>query len=107
MGNVRHRYSRPPWWRENIQLLAAVCVLGGGGLYLYAEDTKALPRVNMLGADRKSCNIKGNISDRGERIYHVPGQRYYDATIISPAKGERWFCSQWEAWWAGWRKSKV
>jgi len=43
----------------------------------------------------------------GERIYHMLGQRYYDETIVNPAKGERWFCSQWDAWWAGWRKAKV
>jgi hypothetical protein len=54
------------------------------------------------------CNIKGNISQTtGEHIYHVPGQRYYDATVIDPAAGERWFCSEQEAIQAGWRKSKV
>ena len=53
------------------------------------------------------CNIKGNISIRtGERIYHVPGGEYYDATVINPAKGERWFCSEEEAQAAGWRKSR-
>ena len=53
------------------------------------------------------CNIKGNISNKGEKIYHVPGQRYYDATIITPSKGERMFCTEQEAIDAGWRKSKV
>jgi hypothetical protein len=54
------------------------------------------------------CNIKGNISiDTHERIYHVPGQRYYDDTVIDPRYGERWFCSEAEARAAGWRKSKV
>lgn len=54
------------------------------------------------------CNIKGNIShNTGERIYHVPGQKYYDATRISPERGERWFCSEDEARRAGWRKSRV
>lgn len=53
------------------------------------------------------CNIKGNISvDTGERIYHVPGQKYYRETIISTGKGERWFCSEEEARRAGWRKAK-
>jgi hypothetical protein len=52
------------------------------------------------------CNIKGNISFRtGERIYHVPGGKFYDATRINPSKGERWFCSEEEARAAGWRKS--
>ncbi|BCM19226.1 thermonuclease family protein [Mesorhizobium sp. J8] len=52
------------------------------------------------------CNIKGNISAGGERIYHVPGQRYYSVTIINETKGERWFCSEAEAIAAGWRRSK-
>ncbi len=54
-----------------------------------------------------SCAIKGNISSKGERIYHVPGQRYYDKTRIEPGKGERWFCTAAEARAAGWRASKV
>lgn len=52
------------------------------------------------------CNIKGNISRKGERIYHVPGQKYYVQTQISPGKGERWFCSEQEARSAGWRRSQ-
>ena len=53
------------------------------------------------------CNIKGNISyNTGERIYHVPGQQYYNETRISLWKGERWFCSEQEARKAGWRKSR-
>jgi Staphylococcal nuclease homologue len=54
-----------------------------------------------------ACVIKGNISSGGERIYHVPGQRYYDKTQIDPSKGERWFCTEQEAVAAGWRKAKV
>ena len=53
------------------------------------------------------CVIKGNISSKGEKIYHMPGQRYYNATIIEPSKGERWFCTEAEALANGWRKSKV
>ena len=51
--------------------------------------------------------IKGNISSSGERIYHVPGQRYYDKTQIDPSKGERWFCTEQKAVAGGWPKSKV
>jgi micrococcal nuclease len=52
--------------------------------------------------------IKGNIStSTGEKIYHVPGQQYYDQTVITESKGERWFCTEAEAVAAGWRKSKV
>jgi endonuclease YncB( thermonuclease family) len=56
--------------------------------------------------DPERCTIKGNVNDRGERIYHLPGQRYYDRTQISPAKGERYFCSEAEARAAGWRPSR-
>ena len=52
------------------------------------------------------CNIKGNISyNTGEKIYHVPGQKYYNATQINTSYGERWFCSEDEAKAAGWRRS--
>ena len=57
--------------------------------------------------EHDACNIKGNVSTQGERIYHVPGQRYYDKTRISASHGEQWFCSEKEARAAGWRKSKV
>ena len=52
------------------------------------------------------CRIKGNISGKGARIYHVPGGRYYERTKISPSRGERWFCSEAEARSAGWRRSR-
>lgn len=54
-----------------------------------------------------TCDIKGNISSSGEKIYHVPGQRFYNATVITLSKGERWFCSESAAVAAGWRKAKV
>lgn len=53
-----------------------------------------------------ACNIKGNISRKGERIYHVPGQKFYDRTKILESKGERWFCSEDAALTAGWRKAQ-
>jgi endonuclease YncB( thermonuclease family) len=53
-----------------------------------------------------ACDIKGNVSRKGERIYHVPGQKWYSRTRITTSKGERWFCSEQEARAAGWRRSK-
>jgi hypothetical protein len=41
------------------------------------------------------------------RIYHVPGQRYYDKTLINGLQGERWVSTEQEAIAAGWRKAKV
>jgi len=52
------------------------------------------------------CDIKGNVNDRGERIYHVPGGQFYDKTDIDPSRGERWFCSRAEAEANGFRPSK-
>ena len=54
-----------------------------------------------------NCDIKGNISSSGEKIYHIPGGQYYEKTIIDESKSERWFCSESEAQRAGWRKSKL
>ncbi|MGS0685041.1 thermonuclease family protein [Nakamurella sp. GG22] len=52
------------------------------------------------------CAIKGNINRRGERIYHLPGDSSYDETVISPSKGERYFCAVDEAVGAGWRAAE-
>ena len=57
--------------------------------------------------EKTNCVIKGNINAQGEKIYHVPGQKYYDVTVIDTSKGERWFCTENEAVANGWRKSKV
>lgn len=53
------------------------------------------------------CDIKGNISQvegkKGERIYHMPGDKDYKKTKIRPQYGERWFCTPEEAENNGWR----
>jgi endonuclease YncB( thermonuclease family) len=56
-------------------------------------------------AEQKSpngCPIKGNISSNG-RIYHTPWSRHYARTKVNVAKGERWFCSEAQAYGAGFR----
>ena len=72
---------------------------GSCGFIAGAETKTTLPETG--------CVIKGNISSSGEKIYHVPGQKYYNQTVISESKGERWFCSETDAQKAGWRKSKL
>jgi micrococcal nuclease len=57
-------------------------------------------------SEENNCLIKGNISIAGEKIYHLPGQEYYDETFIDTTIGEKWFCTETEAQSAGWRKSK-
>lgn len=55
-----------------------------------------------------TCVIKGNISKAtGEKIYHMPQDKYYGQTSISWISGERYFCSEVEARDAGWRRSRV
>lgn len=64
------------------------------------------PAIPVMDTDR--CIIKGNISfTTRERIYHVPGQAYYEETVINEAYGERWFCTEQEARDAGWRKART
>ncbi len=55
---------------------------------------------------QNGCTIKGNISAKGVRIFHVAGQRDYQKTSIKTNKGERWFCSAKEARAAGWRAAR-
>lgn len=52
------------------------------------------------------CAIKGNISSKGVRIYHLPTHAGYAQTRINQDKGERWFCTEAEAKAAGWRGRK-
>jgi hypothetical protein len=79
-------------------------IAGVGGLGYYSANLLHAAPAPKPG----HCNIKGNISiETGERIYHVPGQKYYRQTTIRPEFGERWFCSESDARAAGWRRSKV
>ncbi|KAL6757559.1 hypothetical protein V8C86DRAFT_2622388 [Haematococcus lacustris] len=47
--------------------------------------------------------VKGNISGKGEKIYHLPGGAYYDKVLIEPEKGEQYFCTEQQAIAAGYR----
>lgn len=59
-------------------------------------------RPEPVGPTQAGCVIKGNITAKGRRIFHVPGQEDYAATRVDTSKGERWFCSAAEARTAGW-----
>lgn len=91
LGVWRGQFTMPWDWRRGARLS------GASGQKQERKSSKELPG---------QCRIKGNISSRGARIYHVPGGQYYDRTRISTSKGERWFCSEAEARAAGWRRSK-
>ncbi len=95
-----------------VALLGSAFLLGGCG----GSDTGVTPPPASVGDNCPKgcethvdgCDIKGNISQSSEeKIYHVPGGQYYEKTIISPSKGERWFCNEEDAVKNGWRKSKL
>ncbi len=71
------------------------------------DDWRAATRISEVpqSVAVTGCTIKGNISNSGQ-IYHLPGQRDYDATVINERQGERWFCSEAEAQAAGWRRAR-
>ncbi len=91
-----HSKRRYPFVLPSVALIAGAAGVG------YVGSGMSLDGLNP------DCNIKGNISiNTGERIYHLPGQDYYDETKIRPEFGERWFCTESEAKLAGWRRSRV
>lgn len=51
--------------------------------------------------------IKGNVNAYGKKIYHMPGQMYYDIVRVSVQHGGRNFRTEEEAVRAGFRKSKI
>jgi endonuclease YncB( thermonuclease family) len=86
----------PPWeWRRNGRDAAARTPSE-------RPDSRARPR-REAAAPEDGCVIKGNISRSGAKIYHLPGSRGYDDTVIDESRGERMFCSEEEAIAAGWR----
>jgi len=65
--------------------------------------TTAAPTAKPAAATADNCQIKGNINRKGDQIYHVPGSRDYEKTVIDTGSGERMFCTEDEAKAAGWR----
>jgi hypothetical protein len=90
-------------------LPVALLLAGAAGLGYFADELPVAGIASYASSQvSPSCRIKGNISiDTGERIYHVPGQTYYNDTRINHSYGERWFCTEAEARAAGWRRSRV
>lgn len=80
-------------------------ILGSVSVPLNAQH-HLLPQPVASVSPTTGCQIKGNISRDGTRIYHVPGQQDYDNTRISESNGERWFCTEDEAQAAGWRRAR-
>ncbi|WP_211371242.1 thermonuclease family protein [Paracoccus limosus] len=71
-----------------------------------AWDYRANRWTRAIAEAPKGCPIKGNISNKGERIYHTPWSPAYAKTRIDENKGERWFCDEAAAIAAGWRAAR-
>lgn len=94
---------------RNTILVAVGAIVGFCCVFVLAtpDHGASLLSTAFSGVSR-DCSIKGNVSiSLGERIYHLPGQKYYAETAIRPEHGERWFCSEADARAAGWRRSGV
>lgn len=85
---------------------AYVADRGVHGFVVQSPARYRLTRIKGRVGDDPKCQIKGNISASGKRIYHMPGQKFYERTGIQTAKGERWFCSEAQARASGWRRAK-
>ncbi|MEA5534853.1 hypothetical protein [Crocosphaera sp. XPORK-15E] len=84
----------------------AVSLVAVSSITIQSQNNSAFASSSSTVAPNPKCNIKGNISvSTGKKLYHVPGQQDYEKTVISPDKGERWFCSEEEARKAGWTKA--
>ena len=57
----------------------------GGTAAISPENTEQTNKVPLRYTASENCTIKGNIStNSGDKIYHVRGQEYYNATKIRP-----------------------
>lgn len=98
----RGKRQRNDW----IIVVASAAVLAGCLAYILGPDQIVSTASGLVSGFNPACRIKGNVSiNSGERIYHVPGQHYYDETVIRFEYGERYFCTEAEARAAGWRRA--
>ncbi|WP_281887857.1 thermonuclease family protein [Paenibacillus sp. YYML68] len=77
----------------------------GGAADARGSGSTSAGGANAAKTEAAGCSeptIKGNINSAKERIYHVPGGRYYEQTVA-----EQMFCTEQEAIDAGFRRSKV
>jgi len=80
--------------------------LGIHGFTMQSPARYRLTRGRPEQVGSAGCKIKGNISRKGARIYHMPEDAFYTRTWITEEKGERWFCSEAQARASGWRAAK-
>ena len=108
---VAYRRYSDDYVSAEAQAVAASRGFWAGGPLMAPEAFRAQARAaaaeapDLVRSSQGGCVIAGNVSGNG-RIYHLPGQRDYDAVRIDPSRGERWFCTEAEARAAGWRAAR-
>ena len=106
--HMKQRWRRPRKPPQNAALLVLPALIVGGAIGYVASEPQLTHSIwDTLKGQRPTCDIKGNINDRGEKIYHLPGDAYYSETVVDQNRGERWFCSTWDAWSSGWRRARI
>lgn len=107
-----YSYSYPPDIKYQNQIVAAQqeAEKSKNGLWnacpLDASKSATVGKKEVIENNSSGeCDIKGNISTSGEKIYHLPACGSYDKTKIEESRGEKWFCSESEAQAAGFRKA--
>ena len=84
LGIWRGKFVEPAAWREGKRLARS------------AEEAEDGPA--------EVCDVKGTLTEKGERVYYVPTDKNYETIALSPARGERMFCSDDQAELAGWKR---
>jgi len=75
------------------------------GEFILPSDWRAGQRLQARsGEPGQLCDIKGIVSDKGEKVYLVPIDPDYEAIEIDQSRGEKLFCSDDEAELSGWRR---
>ncbi len=101
-GSIK-KSDKTTWVVLGVVLGVLVLVLVIAGLVIVGRDSQ--DTTSSQGCSNPQ--IKGNISQSGEKIYHKPGDMYYSQTEINESAGEKMFCTEKDAQDAGWRHSKI
>ncbi|AOX01033.1 DNA-binding protein [Moorena producens PAL-8-15-08-1] len=97
--------KRKPRKRSLLETILGVLILAAMALFtMHFSPSRSPSPIRSI--TKSGCMIKGNISvTTGKKLYHLPAMEDYESTVIDPARGERWFCTESEAIANGWRKA--
>jgi len=96
--------SVPAYRRAEIQAKNAQLGIWRGEFVAPSQWRKGERLSGPADSPAEVCDVKGIVTDKGERVYYVPTDDNYDDTTVSPERGERMFCSDDEAQLAGWKR---